>query len=421
MYSDKQKYPRKFNLGPSIGAVRGLQRIQSTQRPAQSSYTPGNKIFIEFPSEHLYLKDSYMTFNAIVTDSTTPGVGGAAFQFPISTIFSKVRVLQGSEVYCDVNDYASWKGNLSNGWSAGLASGQEIVGLKMEGSTVLATRQTDSLVDCVYSCKLDLDILRQYIPAKFMNSEFKIELTLAQPRDALYDDAAAPDSTYTVSNVVYHYDVLVLPAEIEDKIRASVMSEGYKLYYCGIDQNASGQLGTGTATDLQIPVNRETVRRVLAIIRLQADINSDTEDNKFRLYDSNINTIDRASLKVNSQIIPPDEISELSADAQNNHWVLFRMWADTFNDFHGARDRAYDCLAANVWKSGSAQCLAFDLRKQPDSPDILNNGMTLNKAGSMMVLRLRFGSGYASNALITSFVEYECCAVVKGGRVDIKN
>ena len=421
MYAQKQKIPRKINLGGSVGAVKGLTRIQATARPNQTTFAPNNKIMIDFPSEHLYLKDSYMTFNAVATDSSTPGTNGVAFPFPISAIFTRVRVLQGSKVYCDVQDYSSWKGNLSNGWSAGLASGQEIVGLKMEGSTVLATRNTDATVNAVYSCKLDLDILRQYIPAKYMNSRFRIELTLGTPDQVLYDDATTVDSTYAVSNVIYHYSSLELPADIEEKIKADIMGDGYKLYYCGIDQFQSSDLGTGTSTNLNLNANRAVVRRLLAIVRLQASVDDPAVDNRFRLYGTNINTLTRASLKVNSEIIPADEISELSADAQDNHWVLFRMWADCYNDFHGARDRAYACLGANVWKSGSAQCLAFDLRKQPDSPDIYGNGMVLNKAGSQMVLRLGFGTGYASDALITSFIEYESCGIVKGGDIEFVN
>jgi hypothetical protein len=420
MYS-KQKIPRKINLGGSVGAVAGLKRIQTTARPNQTTFDPGNKITINFPSEHLYLKDSYMTFNAIATDSSVPGVNGVAFNFPISTIFTRVRVLQGSKPYCDTYDYSSWKGNLSNGWSAGLLSGQQITNFKMEGSPVLATRNTDALVDCVYACKLDLDILRQYIPAKYMSAQFSIELTLGTANQVLYDDAASVDSSYSISNVTYHYNTLDLPDDIEQKIRADVQGGGYTINYCAVSQNASTDLGTGTATNLVIPVNQQVVRRILAIVRLQTAVDDVGTDNRFRLYASNINKLTRASLKVNSDIVPADEIPELAQDAQENHWVLFRMWADAFNDFTGTRDRGYDCMGAQQWKSGSAQCLAFDLRKQPDNPEIYGNGMVLNKSGSSCVLRLAFGSAYASTAVITTFAEYESYAKITNGDVVISN
>lgn len=96
-------------------ATRSTKRtVKITPKNSASSYVSGSTIRFEFPaSGYLNPNTTYLAFNAraqIVSGSftagTTPGqYGGFAFQNNIASIFRRVRVLYGSLVLEDIQDY----------------------------------------------------------------------------------------------------------------------------------------------------------------------------------------------------------------------------------------------------------------------------------------------------------------------------
>lgn len=95
-------------------ATRSTKRtIKITPKNAASSYVSGSTIRFEFPaSGYLNPTTTYLSFNAraqIVSGSFTAGTsndrGGFAFQQNIASIFRRVRVLYGSLVLEDIQDY----------------------------------------------------------------------------------------------------------------------------------------------------------------------------------------------------------------------------------------------------------------------------------------------------------------------------
>lgn len=94
-------------------ATRSTKRtIKITPKNAASSYVSGSTIRFEFPaSGYLNPTTTYLSFNArsqIVSGAFAAGttnLGGFAFQNNIASIFRRVRVLYGSLVLEDIQDY----------------------------------------------------------------------------------------------------------------------------------------------------------------------------------------------------------------------------------------------------------------------------------------------------------------------------
>lgn len=94
-------------------ATRSTKRtIKITPKNAASSYVSGSTIRFEFPaSGYLNPNTTYLSFNAraqIVSGAFSAGTttpGGFAFQNNIASIFRRVRVLYGSLVLEDIQDY----------------------------------------------------------------------------------------------------------------------------------------------------------------------------------------------------------------------------------------------------------------------------------------------------------------------------
>lgn len=94
-------------------ATRSTKRtVKITPKNAASSYVSGSTIRFEFPaSGYLNPTTTYLSFNAraqIVSGTFTAGTttyGGFAFQQNIASIFRRVRVLYGSLVLEDIQDY----------------------------------------------------------------------------------------------------------------------------------------------------------------------------------------------------------------------------------------------------------------------------------------------------------------------------
>lgn len=407
--------PKKLNVDARNVAMK-MDRVQVSVQGDKSTYTPGQRCYIDLPSSPSDLKGSFLSFNA---DITTPGAASTydRFTFPIGSVIERLRVLVGSEPIEVIDNYQLLHGAMSNLYSGDLITGQALAALNMEGSFVPATRATQSIVDKTYTIKLFADSLRQFWALDKLNQQFRIELTFAQPAACLESDGTAP--SYTVSNVLYSYDQVTLPKFINDKIDAEIRAGTYEILFHPFQNFTDTSLGASTRGDLSIPARYRIVSKVLSIIRENASVSDLTVDYKTTKYDSNINNITSLALKVNNQYIPSDRTPQLAQDANKDHDILLRRFFDAFEDISGAKKRGYNAIAATSWKAASYQVLAFDLRTNPQRSDLKDNGVRLNEAGAQCRLQFDLSAGYTA-AVVDTFVNFEECVKVRpGGMVEI--
>jgi hypothetical protein len=406
--------PKKLNLGEMRDAAPARQ-VKTFVEPFQTSFSANQKIIINFPSISSNFKGSYLSFTAQAVDSTVVGAVGVAFQFPIATVFERVRVVLGSEVLEEIASYDLLHGSMSNLWSGDLAANQAVDGLQLEGPVLQATRHTKSLLADQYRVKLYCDSLRKYYPLHLINSQLRLEITLNSNSRALFDDAAAPNSTYTVSNVRYHYKQQLNDPQIDGEMRSRIAAGQYQIRYRPFVNYQSTALGTSTAAQIDIPARLAVVNRVLAINRLVSTVSAVGTDNKCTKYSTGINNLTRLSLKVNNEIIPPEEHVEFANDAAKNLWTLYQDYIDCFNDISDVKIRGYNAICSDDWKSASRQVMAFDLRADPSDPNLFNNGAVLNQAGAQLVLRQTLSAAYGSAALTDFFLQYEAILSFNAG------
>ena len=410
-----QQIPRKLNLAPKSTPLEDSVRTLTSVQSDRQTYSPGQRAYIDLPSLPSNLKGSWLQFNAQATASTTPGPGAVdAFLWPIGSIIERVRVLMGSQVIEDISNYQLLHGCLSNLYSGSLIPGQAIEDLAMEGNFAQATRAVDSLDDNTYSIKLFCDSLRQFYPLDKINGQFRIEITWAQPSFCMVSDAVSPNPDYTVSQVLFYYNNIRLPAAIDQQIAADIAGSNYKIYCKPFKNFTDTSVGAATRGNLSIPARFSNVSKLLSIARENGDINDFALDFKTSKYDTTINGLSSLTLRVNNDYIPSDRLPSLAQDASERHYVLFRMFCDAFTDLSGVNTRAYNAICATDWKNASYQVMCFDLREDPSNPALVNNGRRLNAPGAMCVLEFNLDAGYTS-CVVDSFICYQLELTVSNG------
>jgi len=405
--------PKKLNLSDKMSAAN-VQRKNVSVQGDKSTYLPGQRTYIDLPSHPSDLKGSYLVFNAQIT---TPGGGSTydRFSWPMGSQIERIRILAGSEVIETIDEYQVLHGAMANLYSGDLITGQALAALGMEGSYVPATRATNSILDNVYSIKLFADSLRQFWPLHRINSQFRIEITWAQPATCLESDGAAP--SYTIHDVLFYYDQLTLPKDISDMIDRDIANGSYELVFSPFQAYSDTSLGSSTRADLAVPARYETAQKTLVIVRESASISSLIVDNKTTQYSTNINTITEAAIKLNNQYFPPDRMPELANDASDFHWTLLRRFCDSFDDLSGAKGRAYNTVASTDWKTASRQCIAIDFRQNPHVSGLKGNGVVLNEAGATMRVQFALGTGYTA-AIVNTFINFvEVIKILPGGAI----
>lgn len=198
-------------------ATRSTKRtIKMSPKNNASSYVSGSTIRFEFPaSGYLNPANTYLSFNcrskitagAFAAGATTPG--GFEFQQNIASIFRRVRVLYGSLVLEDIQDYNILQRLLSDlltksGTSVSDTSMYQGIGRTTRDTTAqvgkdtgmtdrynwhsLETGGTPTEVGTVgrrYSIPINTGVFQQrrLLPLKFMSSQLQIEFELADAVD----------------------------------------------------------------------------------------------------------------------------------------------------------------------------------------------------------------------------------------------
>lgn len=201
-------------------ATRSTKRtIKMSPKNNASSYVSGSTIRFEFPaSGYLNPANTYLSFNcrAKVTSGTftpgpSPNLGGFEFQQNIASIFRRVRVLYGSLVLEDIQDYnilqrlfcdiltKSGTSLSDNSMYQGIGRNQRSYGGSKD--TNMSDRHNYHALEVLsggtysvtevgttgrrYSIPINTGVFQQrrLLPLKFMSSQLQIEFELAEAVD----------------------------------------------------------------------------------------------------------------------------------------------------------------------------------------------------------------------------------------------
>lgn len=408
---ERQKAP-KLNFEKKLD-MANIKRRRVSIPSDKTTYSPGDKIIVNFPSVSSFLKGGYSTFNA----KAIAGSGGTYVRlpFPIGALASSYRLTISSKEVEYITEYNKLHGNMSNLYDSSLTGDMASFGI--EGVITQATRASQSLVDQVYSVKWIADSCRKYYPMHLIKGQLRLEIVLAAAEDVLESDQTAP--SYEVSNFYHVYDEIIdMPGDLENELNQLVSSGRYEIQLRPFQQYQN-QFGTSTSVSLALPAKVSSLNRVLAILNEDANYTGIGNDDKHTKYDANVNNLTSLTLRINNTYWPEDRHRELSADAGKNHWMLFRDYADTFDNISNVKARGYSCVAGTDWKAGSRQCCAFDLRKDPQNDDAWNNGQNLNEAGSQAQLNFALSTGYTSG-ICDFFIQYDATVLVgRGGMISV--
>ena len=213
---------------PSQATRSSKRTVKITPKNNAASYVSGSTIRFEFPaSGYLNTNTTYLAFNcrqripasastALYSNGTATltSLPGFAFQNNISSIFRRVRVLYGSIVLEDIQDYnilqrmftetLTASGSINNATSMyqGIGNNSRRGGITADNnfsrynyhtavtdlSSTAAANQTALLVGGQvrrYAIPINTGLFQQrrLIPLKFMSSQFSIEFELAEAID----------------------------------------------------------------------------------------------------------------------------------------------------------------------------------------------------------------------------------------------
>ena len=254
------------NLDTISGIKRRTVRIQSDV----SNYNYGQKVIINFPSQICDLRRSYLSFFAQLTLN---GGTYAGFSYPLSTLFSRLRILIGSQVVSDIDGLDALMGIFKLA-----SSNQSVVGNFTDGTYTQGTRRTESTTGRLYEVKFDIDFLERIIPVDRIRGGMRLELTVNQPQNSLEYDGGIP--VLTLNQVYYNYFSLEATSEINQMIDGLISTGQYVIR--GWNWNTfTGQTAAIAASQLQLPFKFKCIRGFLAGYRDNADITDPLQVLKF--------------------------------------------------------------------------------------------------------------------------------------------
>lgn len=369
------------------------RRVPVKIRAEQQSYSSnGNKLVrLMMPNNELYdTRKGYFTFNVA---GTVTGGTYARFAQGIHSILNRVRILFGSTEVEDIREYNQIASILYEMKQPAQVTAN--IGAAM-GFDTQANRETayatkDYKIGCM-SGVLGTELL----PLDNINAGMIIEMYLEDPMACVETDGANPQ--YTLSNLEFHCERLVLDQAYRNYIRDTVRSQGLQL---GFHSWAHYQtnMGTGSRQQLQINHRSGSVNGILHTFRDSSVYTDPQVDNKFLFWDPL--TIQDTQVKVNNSIFPDEPIDCVYATRAEpyqgylrwtNHWDL-----DSINAF--APPISNQAFATNRF------ILIDDFEPYPEVDDIINP-MSTEMNNSTILKMLNFTGAIGSGYQLDSWVEY---------------
>ena len=405
----KELIPRDYWLGKPDIALKG-KRQPVRQRSDISSYQGGSKINITVPPVMYYGKNAKLTFNGNVTPSTVPGTYDS-FQFPIQTIFSRVRVYVGSDLVEDIESYDALVAAMSQSWASTLKGDSKFN--FDEGIADQTLRHLYSGNNLRYSVDLRLDSLNGFLPLEFMGKALRIELTLNRPADCLESDAAAPDATDELTEVYLEYHKMTLNQDFRKMLIDSINAGTYVVPYTSWAHFENQW--SGNAFQTEIPSRYRNILRFLGMQREATAIGSWQLDSFTRYAIINYTSL---SLKINNVLYPEDKNTSLASDPFQS--TLARDYNVVMNKWSKSLARQGDSL--QYFDPGPLEraIVAFDLREDvDDAHEVYANGVDTSRAGSSYVFQLT-SSVAEPQTQINTYTQYESTMkITAGGNVEI--
>lgn len=412
------KLPHSLSLAGKLKATK-IKSQRATVTPLQQTYNAGQRIIFNFPSQPSNFINGFLSFTGVVTPSAVVGAGPIdRFPYPITSIFSNVKVWLGSTKIEDVDNVGLLEGNFSNCETADRLTGGSIAGLSWNGSAVPATRTAESLVVQAYRVKLHLDSLTKFYPLDKSPQQFRIELTLG-PNTVLESDAVAPTMTMSIANLYWYYDILTLPPDLDAQITSMVNGSGFVIPLRTWSNYQSTQLGAATVAQFEVQAKYASIERFLAIGRLNSEINDPNVYDRTTIYPTTLNGLTSLSLKSEGLIIPVDQNPQLATDASGFGWSLLEDYVDAMNALTGIKKRDYNAIACADWLN--RKTIAFDLRIDKDDSAvdevnfIMNNGLRTNMGSSVLQLRFNLAAAYASTPVFDFFTQFQTILTITSG------
>lgn len=360
------------NLDATIGGIkRRTARIQSDV----SSYNYGQRVIINFPSQLIDLRRSYLTFFAQLTLN---GGTFAGFSYPLSTLFSRLRVLMGSQVVVDIDNFDALSGLFKI-----VSSNQSVTGVNIDGTYTQATRRTESTTGRLYSVKLDVEFLERIVPVDRIRGGMRLELTVNQAASCLEYDGGIP--VLTLNQVFYNFYTLDVSSEINQMIDSLIASGQYVIR--GWAWNAfTGQTAAIASTSQQLPFKFRCIRGVLVGFRDNADVSDATVVTKFTdNWDQD--GIQFSNLKIGASDVYPVEGYNMQF---TQGYLLAQRDAMSFmNRWSNAHLRQLDTFSA---ASPALRFLqAFDTR-QDSTSEAWGNGINTADGSTNQILNVTFAA-----------------------------
>lgn len=379
-------------LAVSAGATKVGQYINPDGQT--NGFVGGNIIRFRFPSDGIVdFRESCITFGA-----TTTILGAIHPLLPkdITGLLSRVVVKLNGQPVVDEIGFNLFEIMTSNKNPAGWES---TVGKLTKGySDVALTREANAAnVNKRYAIQFRRGLFHdKIIPLKFC-PEFQVEITLAQPSDCLFRNAAIGTLVYTVNDVKFHFDTLNLDASFDQFVLSKINGGGLPIIFRTIT-NYQYPSFVGTNLQFQLPIKVSAAQQVYMVMRNQAAISDDTVDTKLTTY--NNNNFGNHRLKINNEYLPNDAIrSTIEA------WeALSDAWGISQDD---------ECRGATNYETTS-----FILAQQldPHRETDLSTGVNLANGSSSVIVEINLNAAPVAAQAVDVFLLHENMVLIQPSR-----
>ncbi len=353
-------------IGPTNGGPFRANDIIRLEFPSQN-YVDGSKCMVSFQVKITNQDGSNISH--YLSDTSTAPVDNkfARVRNGAHSLFNRIRLLQGSNVIEDIQDYGALSRALtiataSNDWRTTTGTIREgtfdhadyfsQIVPKINGGTG-STAETDNSLTSghLYALQLNLGLLTRsgkYIPTKYSGqlalelyceadseclvtscttSAETIQSTEEMPRYPNYSTASSTflPKTYVINNVYLHC-MFVVPIAAYDEAVKDALSKGEPLdIHYDTFVSHTRQVGSGGPQTHTFQERASSLRGGLAVMRNATDINDQASDWRFAA-----NGIKSFQWRLGNQYFPPQAVRMVGGGAEA--WSQVQHFTETMGD-----------------------------------------------------------------------------------------